>query len=69
MIRIFSDKNKANFLEFLRNVNWESVYSLSDAIEAYNEFADIEYSGFDKFFPFSKSSRSKSKDKNGLLRL
>ena len=66
MIRIFSEKNKAKFLEFLRNVNWESVHSLSDANEAYNEFADIVYSGFEKFFPFTKLSRSKSKDKKWI---
>ena len=47
-------------------LKWESVYSLSDANEAYNQFTDIVYSGFEKFFPFTKLSRSKSKDKKWI---
>jgi len=62
MIRIFSEKNKAKFL-VLRDVNISgNRYIRFQMLMNYNEFADIVHSGLEKFFPFTKLSRSKAKD-------
>ena len=62
-IRIFSERNKAKFLDELKNSNWEVVYANDNANEAYDLFIKKFKKIYNKCFPLVKISRSKFKDK------
>ena len=62
MVRIFSNKNKATFINLLSKINWENELSDKNANEGMNVFNKKLTIAYNKSFPFVKLSRKRSKD-------
>ena len=62
-IRIFSQKNKQKFNDYLQKSNFNDIFVDIDANSAYNKFINIVQSAFDYSFPFTRLSRARAKDK------
>jgi len=59
-VRIFSERNKQKFTNYLENSNFSEVLSENDTNEAYNRFHTIMQSAFEHSFPLTRLSHNKS---------
>ena len=62
-VRIFSPKNKLNFLKYLRACDWNQIYQDDEVNTAYGKFLSFITSAFNSSFKFVKLSRKRSRDK------
>ena len=65
-VRIFSEKNKENFLDSLYSVDWNCVCNESDANIAYDKFINNVDQAFQNSFKLTKLSRKRSNDKRWI---
>ena len=63
LVRIFLQKNKQKFTDYLQTSNFDDVFFDNDANTAYNKFITIVQIGFEHSFPFTRLSRAGAKDK------
>ena len=68
-IRLFTDKNKQNFIQELCMINWDNeVMSCNDPNTAYNSFFCKLLKTYDKNFPLTRMSRRGLRDKKWITK-
>ena len=65
-IRLFNDKNKANFAKDLKNIKWDKLYDCTNVNSAYGFFIKRILNSFDKNFQPIKLSRKRARDKKWI---
>ena len=52
--RDFSESNKAKFYKTMKNLKWDTIYSIEDAQSGYEYFEAVILEMFEKNFPLRK---------------
>ena len=65
-VRIFTEKNTANFKSRISSVSWHDVCACQDANSAYNCFTETFFDLFKQCFPYKTIKKGKIKDKKWL---
>ena len=62
-MRIYSERNKRNFIDELKNNDWYAVYNNDNPNLAYDNFKNTIHKCYEKCLPLKPLSRKRMKDK------
>lgn len=65
-VRLYGEKNIANFKSDIQKTDWTSAIESDDVNDSYSKFINIFTTQFEKHFPLVKQSRARQKDKKWM---